>query len=401
MATSLTGYSPFYASFGTNIYNSITVQQALKCIADEIKKLKPRHVRYTDNDPVMVFDDIQAVLNDPNPYMTTNEFLEKITYILLMNYNAFIIPTYYTWVDDKTGATQRKYESLYPINPQSTEFIEDIDTGEMFVKFMFFNGYETTIPLDDVIHLKYNYSVNDYMGGNAIGQPDTAAILDTLEMNYQLQHGIEKALKSSYAVNAVVKYQTLMDKGETAKALAELEEKLRNNESGFLPLDLKAEFIPLEHKSAIVDEKVLEFIDDLILRNWGVPREILKGNFSQEVYNSFYQKCLEPLVISFSEAFTKGIFTRRERAFGNKIEFYPKELLFMTVGQTIEMINTLAPTGALYENEKRRFVGLPPIKELEGERFMSLNWVNAKNADQYQLNNVNVDVVDENKTVEG
>jgi hypothetical protein len=78
----------------------------------------------------------------------------------------------------------------------------------------------------------------------------------------------------------------------------------------------------------------------------------------------------------------------------------PKELIFMTVSQTLEMINILSPTGALYENEKRVALGLRPLPELEGKRYMSLNWIDAENAAQYQTGqNVQVDVVDESKTV--
>ena len=66
------------------------------------------------------------------------------------------------------------------------------------------------------------------------------------------------------------------------------------------------------------------------------------------------------------------------------------------MAQTLEMINILAPTGALYENEKRIALGLKPLPELEGQRFMSLNWINAKYADQYQAG-ANVDIVEENK----
>ena len=62
------------------------------------------------------------------------------------------------------------------------------------------------------------------------------------------------------------------------------------------------------------------------------------------------------------------------------------------------MVNLLSPTGAMLENEKRTTFGLMPLEALEGKRFMSLNWINADNADQYQVGqNVNVDVVDEEK----
>lgn len=373
------------------------MQQALKCIVDEMKKLNPTHVRYNGSDPVPVKSTVQDVLENPNPLMTTNEFLEKVCYLLLMNYNAFIIPTYYTWTDEKTGVERRYYESLYPIQPTQVDFIEDA-SGRLFVRFWFWNGEDTTIPYDDVIHIRYNYSVNQYMGGGILGQPDHEALLKTLQLNEQLLQGVAKAMNASYAVNGVVKYNTLIDDGTTEKNLQELERKLANSESGFLPLDLKAEFTPLERKSQIVDEATLKFIDEKILRNFGVPLAILAGDFTKEQYESFYQKTLEPLIKAISQALTKKLFTSREKAFGNRVELYPKELIFMTVTQTLEMINILSPTGALFENEKRVALGLRPLPELEGKRYMSLNWVEADKAAQYQLgDNVNVGIVDEQK----
>lgn len=396
-APTFDGYTPIYSQFGTDIYASDVVQQVLKCIVDEIKKLKPTHVRYKGSDAIAVNSDIQKVLDNPNELMTTSEFLEKITWLLLMNYNVFIIPTYYTWVDDLTGEEQRRYESLYPINPTNVDFIQD-EVGELFVKFRFWNGYTTTIEYKDLIHIKYNYSISEYMGGNRLGQPDHRPLLNTLNLNNELLNGIAKSMKASYSVNGVVKYNTVMDKGKTEIALKELEQKLRNSESGFLPLDLKAEFIPLPKNANLVDDKTLKFIDEKILRNWGVPLNILIGDYSKETYESFYQKVLEPLIIAYSQAFSKKLFTERQfLSYKNKIEFYPKELIFLTMQQKIDLVNLLSPTGALYENEKRIMFGLEPLEELEGKRLMSLNWIDSNDASQYQVGKENIDILDEQK----
>lgn len=398
-APTMDGFMPIYTQFGSNIYASDVVKQALKCIVDEIKKLNPAHVRYTNDDPLPVKSTVQDVLDEPNPLMSTNEFLEKICYLLLLNYNVFIIPTYYTWTDEKTGAERRYYESLYPIQPTQVDFIEDA-SGRLYVKFWFWNGEQTTILYDNVIHIRYNYSVNQYMGGNILGQPDHESLLKTLQLNEQLLQGVAKAMNASYAVNGVVKYNTLIDDGTVEKNLQELERKLQNSESGFLPLDLKAEFTPFERKSEIVDDKTLKFIDEKILRYFGVPLAILSGDFSKEQYEAFYNRTLLPLIKAISQAFTKKLFTKREKAFGNRIELYPADLIFMTMTQKIEMVNLLSPTGAMYENEKRTIFGLRPLPQLAGKRYMSLNWVEADKAAQYQLgnnSNVNVDIVDEQK----
>ena len=229
-ASTLDGFMPIYSQFGTNIYASDVVQQALKCIVDEMKKLNPVHVRISGNDPVPVKGNVQDILNNPNRLMTTAEFIEKTVWMLLLNYNAFINPTSYTWTDDKTGAERRYYDSLYPINPTQVDFIEDAG-DRLFVKFWFWDGSTTTIPYDDVIHIKYNYSVSEYMGGNKFGQPDNQALLDTLDLNHTLLSGIAKAMNSSYSINGVVKYNTLLDDGKVEENVRLLEKKLQNNES--------------------------------------------------------------------------------------------------------------------------------------------------------------------------
>lgn len=396
-AMSLSGWTPTFGQYGTNAYQFDVVQQALKCIVDEMKKLRPQHIRENGTDPIPITDStIQRVLEQPNPLMTTAEFLEKTFWLLLLNYNVFIYPVYDKWIDRATGAERRYYRELYPLQPERVDFIEDA-SGRLFVKFWFLNGKETTLPYDDIIHIKYNYSVNQYMGGDEFGQPDQKALVRTLNLNEELLHGVAKAMKASYAVNGVIKYNTLLDDGKMQIAIAEMEKNLKSSESGIMPIDLKAEYIPLEHKSEIVDENTLKFIDEKILRFWGVPVDMLLGDYSQETYNAFYQKALEPLIITASQAFTKKLFTEREKAYGNKIELYPKDLIFMTVAQTLEMINILAPTGAMFENEKRAALGLRPLPELEGKRYMSLNWIDANNAAAYQVGTVNVDVVDEEK----
>ena len=379
----MSGYSPIFSQFGTNIYASDVVQQAISCIVQEILKLRPTHIREKGNDIIPVNSDLQTVLNNPNPLMTTSDFLEKVTWLLYLNYNAFIIPTYYEWTDDK-GAVHKKYDGLYPIQPSQVDFIEDA-SGRLFVKLRFNNGSEFTVKYSDVIHIRHHYSVNQYMGGNEQGQPDNDALLSTLNLNHQLLQGVASAMKASFSINGVVKYATMLDDGKTEAALKELESKLKKSESGFLPLDLKAEFIPIKKEIQLVDATTLKFIDEKILRHYGVSLPILTGDYTKEQYEAFYQKTLEPLIIRFSQAFTKTLFSERERGHNNVIKFYAKDLIFMSVDQKIQMLDKLAPTGAIFENEKRVMFGMMPLAELAGKRYVSLNWIDAAKANEYQV----------------
>ena len=381
-ADMLNGFTPIFSQFGDDIYASDVVQQAINCIVSEMKKLNPTHVRANGSDVVSIAGNIQQVLNAPNEIMTTTEFIEKIVWQLFFNYNAFVIPTYEIWTDKK-GKAQKIYTGLYPIQPTNVDFLQD-ESNRLYVKFTFANNYETTLNYSDVIHIRHHFSVNEFMGGNENGQPDNDALLKTLDLNWKLLQGISKAMVSSYAVNGVVKFKSMIDDGKTEKALKELEEKLKNSESGFLPLDITSEFIPLDRKIELVDADTLKFIDEKILRHFGVPLAILTGDYTKEQYEAFYQKTLEPIIIALSQAFTRTLFTPRERSFGNKIQFYPKDLIFMTAEQTLEMVRLLGDSGTIYENEKRVAFGLRPLPELEGVRMQSLNYVNVEYAKEYQ-----------------
>ena len=379
----LNGFTPIYSQFGKDIYASDVVQQAINCIVMECKKLIPQHVKTMGCDVVPVAGNIQDVLNAPNEIMTTTDFIEKIIWQLYFNYNAFIIPTYYTR-HETNGSLKKVYTGLYPIAPTNVEFLQDA-ANNLYVKFTFANGYESTLNYSDVIHIRKNFSVNEYMGGNECGQPDNDALLKTLDLNYQLLNNLSKAMVSSCAVNGVVKYNTMMDDGKTEKALKELEQKLKNSESGFLPIDIRAEFTPIQREIQMVDESTLAFIDEKILRHFGVPLCILTGDYTKEQYEAFFQKTIEPIVRTLSQSFTRALLTSRERSFGNEIMFYTKDLIFMTTDQTLEMVRLLGDSGALYENEKRVAFGLRPLPELAGVRMMSLNYVNVEYAKDYQM----------------
>lgn len=381
-AQMLNGFTPIYSQFGENIYASDVVQQAITCIVDEIKKLRPIHERATGEDVVPVNDDIQWVLNNPNPLMTKSEFLEKFTCALFLHSNAFAIPVYDVWMDEK-GNERRNYRSIYPVQPSFVEIFED-STGRLYITMKFANHHETTLPYSDVFHVKLRYSVNEFLGGNEQGKPDHKALLKTLQLNEDLMTGVSKAMRSSFAINGVVKYNSLMDTANTIEAIHELEKKLLENQSGFLPIDLKSEFIPFDRKIKLVDADTLKFIDEKILRNFGVSLPILTGDYTKAQYEAFYQKTIEPLVISLSDEFTRVFFTDRRRQLGNKVTFYPKDLIFMSTDQTLEMVRLLGDSGALFENEKRVAFGMRPLPELAGRRMQSLNYVDVAYARDYQ-----------------
>lgn len=374
---------PIFSQFGDNIYASDIVQSVVDCIVSEMTKLTPHHIRRKDKDRVPVRDSIKEVLDNPNELMTRSDFMSKIIWNLFLNYNSLIYPVYRE-VKGKDGKITKQYTALYPLQPRYVDFLED-DTGTLFVRMRFKNMQEFTLPYSDVIHIRYKFSFNDFLGGNEKGQPDNDALLKLLSMNENMLEGALKAMKSSFNVNGIIKSGGIMDREKVDKMVAEFNEKLKNNESGILGVDGKSDYIPITKKIQIVDAETLKFIDERILRTFGVSMPILTGDYTKEQYEAFYQKKLEPLIIAISQAFTKTLFTEREKQMGNEIIFLPKELIFMNTTQVLEAMRILGDAGELYSNEKRMAIGLEPLEELEGVRMQSLNYVNVEIANKVQL----------------
>lgn len=373
-AKMLNGYTPIFSQFGQDIYASDVVQQAIACLVTELTKANPFHIKQSGSDLVPVENsEIQKLLDQPNEKMTQTDFFEKVYWQLFLNYNSFIIPTYY-----KDIKGNKHYTGLYPIQPTNVTFLQDPE-GKLGIEFTFRNGYKTMLAYSDVIHIRYRYSINEFMGGNEFGQPDNRALLKTLELNNTLLQGVAKALKSSFSINGVIKYNTLMDDGKMENNIKEIEKRLANNESGFLPLDIKGEYIPLQNKIQLVDATTLKFIDEKILRNIGVSLPILTGDYTKAQYEAFYQKSLEPILKRTGESFTMTMFTNREKGFKNKIMMYPHELIFMDTSQKIELFDVLVDSASCYKNELRTAFGMRPLPELAGQIAMSSNKANAEN----------------------
>jgi len=381
----MNGNIPIYSQFGNNVYASDVVQQAIACIAQEVSKLTPRHIRFDKNDmQIPVYDSVNDLFEyGPNEFMTTKDFLEKITWQLYFNYNVFILPVY-DEVSTKEG-NKRIYRALYPLDPTDVTFIQD-GNADLWVEMHFNSQEKLTIKYSNLIHWRYRYSVNPFMGGNMSGQADTQALLQIVDINHKLLESIEKSVNSSLQIHGLLKMNTMLD-GDSQKAEIERFEKLlAENKSGIMPADLKSEYVPIKPDPKMVDPETLAFIDSKILRQYGVSIPILTGDFTDSQHQAFYEKTIEPLVISLNQVFTKALFSQRELSFGNKIVFYANNLLSMSIERRVAVGDILGNRGALTNNKLLELFGYPPY-EGGDVRLMSLNYVNVDIANQYQLNN--------------
>lgn len=383
-AKMLNGFSPVFSQFGQNIYASDVVQMCIDKIATECSKLQPKHIRTDPNEmQVTVKSSLNRLLKfAPNELMTTRDFIEKIIWLLLMNYNSFIYPMYELKQDGR-GNYFREYKAFYPLNPTTVTFLQDT-TGKLFVEMRFANGDSFTLAYSDVIHLRKKFSMNDIMGGGLNGQPDNAALLKVLEINDTVLQGLGKAIKTSLSIRGILKINTMLEDEKQKKERDRFEAAIASGATGILPMDLKGEYHPITVDPKLIDKDTLEFLQSKILNWYGVSVPILTGDFTDEQYQAFYEQTLEPIIISLGQAFSKVVFTQRELDVGNEIVFYPQMLLFTNTKNKIAVADILGNRGALTNNELLSLFGYPPY-EGGNVRNMSLNYIDVAISNDYQL----------------
>ncbi len=356
-APTMTGGAPFYTSFGESVYASDIVVQSIRCKANEFKKLDPRHIRTADGAQTIIHDSsIARVLKRPNAYMTTADFLEKITILLELTKNVFIYPTWY-----KTKGGEKYYTGLYPLRPRVVDYMQD-ESGTLHIHFEFWNGYEVTLPADRVIHWRKDYGLNDYFGGSAFGNDDNSGLLDMLQRYDMLTQSIAKALQCSCQINGIATYNSYLEDGAMDEKQAAFELRLKNNESGVLFTDQKYEYTHLPRDIKLVDAETLKFFHDTILRANGTSLAILNGDYTKAQKEAYYEHALEADIKSLGQAMSRVLFSEREASFGNEVILYPNDIAFMSMENKLSALQYGLPAGIFTKNEARALLGYPPVE---------------------------------------
>lgn len=356
-AETQSGAGPFFSDFGNNIYASDIVVQSIRCKANEFKKLKPRHITIKDGtNAVVTNDSIARILRKPNEYMTTADFLEKITILLELNKNCFIYPVYY-WTKGK----EKVYTAMYPLKPTQVTYLQEPD-GTLYIKMQFANGKEYTLPACDIIHWRKDFGVNDFFGGSAFGGNDDAGLLSLLDTYDKLLQSISKSLEVSCKINGILKVNSYASTDNTKKEIEKFKKAIKENDGGIIVNDLGGEYTPMQSNVKLLDAETLNSVYKMILRANGTSLAILDGDYTAQQKAAYYEHSLEADIISLGQAMTRVLFSDREQSIGHEVVLYPSNIVFMSMEHKLAYMNIAVPAGAMMKNEIREMGGYEPLE---------------------------------------
>ena len=361
-APTMSGNYPFYSAFGDDVYASDIVMQSIRCKANEFKKLKPRHIVMENGKQTVVNDSsISKVLKTPNAYMTTADFLEKITILLELNKNVFIYPEFYV-----TKAGKRYYTALYPLRPSAVTYLQD-NKSDLYISIDFINGNSALFKADEIIHWRKDYGVNDFFGGGLFGGNNNRGLLNILSQYDKLLQSISNALEVSCQVNGIMRTNTYIEDDKIKLERESFINDLKNNKSGILFTDMKNEYTPINRDIKLVDSDTLKFFYETILRANGTSLAILNGDYTKSQKEAYYEHALEGDIKSLGQAMSKTLFSDRELSFGNEIVLYPNDIVFMSMENKLSALQIGLPAGIFTKDEARELLGYAPLPNGQGD----------------------------------
>ena len=368
----INSYTNFITNYNAEIYNDLAVRSCVDTIARHVAKLKPVHIIQDENGRNAQKSSINSLLaNRPNIYMSTSDFLYKIASQLLYYGNAFV----YIQKDNK-----QNINGFYPIDFTSCE-LKEYDNN-LYLKFNFNNAKNIVIPYTDIIHIRRNYSTHDLLGQDAY-----KPLLETLTNLSKSRQSISNKVENGGKISGILKLSGMVSQSEwktKAELFADWFKSSTSKSGGVATIDSTADFIPVSTKAESAEEAQLKYLQSEVYSYFGINEAIVNGSYNETEWQAFYESIIEGIKIQLSQEFTAKVFTEKEKEYGNIIDFNSNRLTYASTTNKVNMVKELGALGLLTTNEARELFDLPPVEDGD-KRLVSLNYINADKADEYQL----------------
>lgn len=345
----------FYAWNG-NLYHSDIVRSAIRPKVRAIGKAVGKHIRKSaEGSKVNPDVYLKFLLEEPNLYMTGQQLQEKLATQLELNNNAF------AYINrDQNGLPVE----IYPITALGVQAILD-DNGRLYLRFTLRNGRTVTFKYSDIIHLRKDFNEDDLFG-SAPGE----ALASLMEVVNTTDQGIIKAIKNSGIIRWLLKFNQTLRPEDIKKETKRFVEDFLSTESdvtGAAATDAKAEAIQVEPKDYVPNEKQMDRSTDRIYSFFNTNKKIVQSSYDENEWISYYENSVEPDLVQMSNEFTRKIFTRRERGFGNRILFESSNLTFASMETKLKLVE-FVDRSIMSPNEVREVIGREPVEG--GDQFI-------------------------------
>lgn len=344
----LTAYAPVFTNWGGAIYESEIVRAAIDARARHISKLKVETVG-TANPSLQT-----KLAQGPNQWQTWSQFLYRVSTILDITNNCFIVPVF----DERMIIT-----GIFPVLPSVCSLVEY--KGEIWLRYEFAQGQYAAVEFRKCALLTKHQYQSDFFGDR------NTPLKETMQLIHIQNEGIEEGVKNS----ATFRFMATLNNFSNAEDLKKERERFTetnlstNSKSGGFLLfpNTYKDIKQIDVKPYSIDADQMKQIRENVFNYFGVSEGVLQNSARAEDLEAFFDGAIEPFAIQFSEAITKMLFSERERAQGSYLIANANRLQYMSTTQKIQMSKELGDRGAILIDEIRELFNYAPLPDGAGQ----------------------------------
>ena len=340
----------FY-SWNGKLYESDIIRSCIRPYSKAVGKLSAKHMQGAGASlKEGTSKAIQRLLEEPNSIMSGQMLLEKLAIQLKLNNNAFALIN-----RDINGLPIE----IIPIVCTAAEMERTYDNGDLIIKFTFDNGHIARYYYADIIHLRQDVTDNGVFGASP-----AKALTGLMEVANTTDQGVIKAIKNGAIIKWLLKFESVLRPEELKQKTEDFAKSFMdiNTSAGVAGIDNKmsatqvapTDYVPNDTHSIIIRERIYSFFN--------TNEYIVQSNYTEDIWNAYYESEIEPVAIQLSNEFTRKLFSERERGFKNRIIFEANNLQYASMNTKLSLLQ-MVDRGALSINDWRKVMNLPPLED--------------------------------------
>ena len=346
----LNGYVPRFTSYSGGMYESELVRAAINTIATHISKLNVE-TRGAAKPALQ-----NKLKHGPNEFQSWSQFMYRAATILYNCNTLFIVP-----ILDRYGQISGVYTPL----PHRCEVVQY--DGVPYLRYEFTGGNHAAIEMEFCGVMTRMQFKSDFFGET------NAALIPTMDLIHMQNQGIKEGVESAASYRFMARVGNFTKTEDLAKERKRFtaENFSKEAEGGGLLLfpNTYTDIKQIEAKPWVIDDKQMTIIKENVFEYFGVSEDVLQNKFSSDTWSAFYEGCVEPFALQFSEVMTKMLFTFREQTEGNLVMATSNRLQYMSNADKLAVSAQMADRGLMTRNEIREIWNLAPLPEPYGSQL--------------------------------
>ena len=117
----------------------------------------------------------------------------------------------------------------------------------------------------------------------------------------------------------------------------------------------------------------VEYLTDMLYGQLGLTEEIMNGTADEKTMINYWNRTIEPMLTSISEAMKRSFLTKTARAQKQSILFFRDPFRLASIVDLAEIGDKFTRNEILSSNEMRQVIGFKPSKEPKADQLVNSN----------------------------